>query len=275
MQSPLFRVLTFAALLTATCVHAVIFESNNITDILPYVEQDTLVIFDLDDTIFRTPSMLGNDAWFNYQVETKVQQGFSYNQATQETLPLYMIIQYFSQLEIVDPKTPAFIADLQNKNIKVMALSARSIGLMETTKYELLNLGVFFAKNPPATSEFSLGITHKAYYSDGILFGANNNKGTLLLQFFDDIQYHPNKVVFVDDKRSHLEAIESATQSRGITFVGLRYSAEDGRKASFDPGQAEQLLQEFKINLAIIPFKKTCTKEQGHDQTTPACATPA
>jgi hypothetical protein len=270
-----FRSLALVYIITTGHLYAVIFDSNNIADITPYIEQDTLVIFDLDDTVFRTASILGNDAWFNYQVQQSTKNGLSFDQAVYAILPLYLVIQYFSQLEIVDPKTPAFIAELQNKNIKVMALSARSLGLCETTKYELLNLGVFFAKNAPSATEFSLGITHKAYYSDGILFGANNNKGQLLLQFLDVINYRPHTVIFIDDKHSHLETIERATQSRGITFIGLRYSAEDEHKASFDPVEADRLLEEFKINLAILPLKEAHKKDPCHDQHTITASTPA
>jgi hypothetical protein len=237
-------------------LQAVIFESNTIADILPHIEPDTLVVFDLDDTIFRTPSMLGNDAWFSYQVQQKLAQGKTYNEATQEILPLYLVIQFCAKLELVDPLTPQFITDLHNKDIKIMALSTRSLGLVDYTKKELTRLGVCFSEHNPYQHDLKLGLTHAARYTDGILFGANNKKGELLMQFLDIIAYQPKKIIFVNDKHSHLETVEHQVESRGITFVGLRYSAEDARKAAFDPVVADQLLEEFKRNLAIIPLKR-------------------
>lgn len=245
----------FATIITTTAhLHAIIFESASITDLLPHTQPETLVVFDLDDTTFRTASMLGNDAWFNYQVSAGMQQGFSAETAVQHILPLYLVIQYFAQLELIDHNFPALLKTLANNNIHSMSLTTRSMGLVERTKQELTRLGVSFAQNAPCDHDLALGLTHTACYTNGIIFGANNNKGKILLQFLDTIGYQPKKIIFVDDKRSHLESLERAIEYRGIRFVGLRYSAEDERKTQFDPILADKLLEEFKIKLAILPL---------------------
>lgn len=259
------------ALGVAANLHAAIFESNNLADITPHVNSETLVIFDLDDTVFRAPSMLGNDAWVTYQLNIKVKQGLTYDQATQEILPLYYIIQYFTQLELIDSKTTELFRDLQNKNIKVMALTARSMPLVDRTQQELERMGIFFSKTAPYTHDLALGITHAARYSNGIIFGANNDKGKLLFQFLDTVGYQPKKIIFIDDKSSNVQILERVVESHGIAFVGVRYSHEDVRKTIFDPAVADQLLQEFKERMALSPLKK----DPCHDQHTIAASTPA
>jgi len=141
------RKLLLFVLLTLCCtppLRAVIFDSPDTTDILPYITQETLIVFDLDDTVFRMPCMLGNDAWFQHHVDTKLTKGLTYNESTQEVLLTYLLLQYFSELELIDEKTPELISDLQRQQLPVMALTTRCLALAEHTKKELRRLGVHF-----------------------------------------------------------------------------------------------------------------------------------
>jgi phosphoglycolate phosphatase-like HAD superfamily hydrolase len=76
-------------------------------------------------------------------------------------------------------------------------------------------------------------------YHTGILFTNGSSKGKALLIFLDKINYQPYSVLMVDDKASNLIDVENALSSRGIPFVGLRYSHNDGKKVQFNPEIAE------------------------------------
>jgi len=233
---------------------AVIFDSCKTTDILPYITENTVIIFDLDDTVFRMPSMLGNDAWFQHHVDLKRTKGLTYNESTQDVLLTYLLLQYFSELELIDEKTTELITDLQRQQLPVMALTTRCLALAEHTKKELHRLGVHFSFSCPWPHDIDLGITHASKYTDGIIFGANNHKGKLLNQFFEKTDFWPKKVIFLNDKLSNLKPVEEQMEKIGIEFVGLRYAAEDDRKKQFDAQVAESLLYEYKKKLGIVPL---------------------
>lgn len=117
-------------------------------------------------------------------------------------------------------------------------------------------MDIYFSVSSPCDHDMDLGVTHAAKYSEGILFGANNDKGKIMLQFFERTGYWPKKIIFLDDKQSHLEPVKKIAEQRGIPFIGLRYCAEDKRKKEFDPVVADQLLNEFKMKLGLAPLKK-------------------
>jgi len=55
-----------------------------------------------------------------------------------------------------------------------------------------------------------------------------------LFSLFEKLEYTPKRILFINDKLSHLLSIEETAKERGIEFVGLRYAYSDVRKAAFD-----------------------------------------
>ena len=83
----------------------------------------TLVIFNLDDTLIRTPGMLGSDSWFRYSAKQKMLKGLSFDDAVQIVLPLFFVIHMCTELEMVDPKSRELITKLQQRGQNVLALT--------------------------------------------------------------------------------------------------------------------------------------------------------
>jgi len=255
MTKKTFQFLALVLLLSSP-LQAVILESGTIADIMPHVTSDTLVLFDIDDTIIKVPDHLGSDSWFYYMVEQKMAMGFTCNQATEQVLPLYYLVHFFINLQPVNQKTIQLIHDLQEQKIHTMALTARSMPLVERTIQELARLKIDFSANSLYQYPMKLSATHVGKYDHGIIFCSNNNKASVLFQFLNTIDYHPKQIIFIDDKLSHLSHVEKEVEARGITFVGLRYTGSDARKKCFDPQAAEQQLVDFKIKQGLAPIKK-------------------
>ena len=93
---------------------------------------------------------------------------------------------------------------------------------------------------------------HLCFYKRGILFSGNNDKGQSLDCFFDVMDYHPEMVIFVDDKMMHLLSVEKALEAHCIPFVGIRYSGCDERVRNFDPAKSEAQWQEIKKQNALV-----------------------
>lgn len=82
--------------------------------------------------------------------------------------------------------------------------------------------------------------------------------------FFDAMQYYPESVVMIDDKRKHLESVREAINRYKGNFLGLRYGYLDEKSAKIDMDKAEEQMKEImhqfpdKIQLSIKGmFKKS------------------
>ena len=63
MKNILFLLILF---LNITLLQATIIESNHMDDIRQYLDQKTLVLFDMDDTLTDSPYFLGSGLWRQY-----------------------------------------------------------------------------------------------------------------------------------------------------------------------------------------------------------------
>src|SRR6185312_11718054 len=93
-------------------INAEIIETHNFDIIFQYADQDTLVIFDIDNTLARPEAELGSDEWFCYLVDQKIAQGYDKPSATNAVLPLAYYALFNLPLVLTDPIIPALLKDL-------------------------------------------------------------------------------------------------------------------------------------------------------------------
>ena len=160
-------------------------------------------------------------------------------------MPTYIQVQLETPLVPIEKQTPNLIRYLQSRGLLAMGLTARSLPLVERTIEQLSLIDVDFTRNSLYDHEIYVTLDFPALYKHGVFYCSDNCKGQILLHFFDNINYHPKKIIFVDDKMKNIKAVEKYVEEKGIEFVGLRYGAADERVANFDPVAAEVALQEF------------------------------
>lgn len=232
--------------------YALIIESNKLSTVLDYIEpHNTLVIFDIDNTLAHPAQELGSDEWFSHKVEAKTAAGFDPLSSIYYALPAAFYAQFNIPLEPTEQHIPELIAQLISKGIHVIALSTRSLFIAERTLEQLDNININFFIPDVSPNDLVLPMPHPCFYKCGILFGGNNDKGEVLNCFFDVMDYHPEKVIFIDDKMKYLVAVENALQTHCIPFVGIRYSRCDELVKNFDPEKSEAqwfLLKERNSN---------------------------
>ena len=227
---------------------ALIIESNKLSTVLDYIDTslNTLVIFDIDNTLAHPIAELSSDEWFCYLIDKKMAQGHDYLTSIYYALPAAYYAQFYTPLEPTEPGIPGLIKDLIDRGVAVIALSTRSIFIAERTLDQLDNIHItFFAPNIDP-HDLVLPMPHPCFYKNGILFGGNNNKGEVLKCFFDIMNYHPEKVIFIDDKLKYLMAVENALTGHDIVFCGIRYSGCDERVKNFDPRKAEEQYRKLR-----------------------------
>ncbi|OGB84288.1 hypothetical protein A3F66_04910 [candidate division TM6 bacterium RIFCSPHIGHO2_12_FULL_32_22] len=236
----------FLGFLLFVSVKSEIIESDTIKIVDNYLDNpNVLVVFDIDNTLAAPKKELGSDEWFNYLIAEKMKEGFDSFQALNLILPKYFYAQFNVPLILMESDAIDFLDSLKDKNIDFMSLTARSLYIADRTLDQLHNISINFSM-AHKISDCALSLAHPAIFKEGILFSGSNDKGESILAFFDANNYHPKKVIFLDDKYKNLLAVENALLKREIQFVGIRYSGADEKVKNFNPEAAKQQLQNIQ-----------------------------
>jgi len=237
----------------STTINTKIIESNSVKTLLHYLQEpNTLVIFDIDNTLARPEHELGSDEWFCYLVDQKVTNGHDKISAVNTALPLYYYAQFNLPLVLTEPLIPNIMNNLTNRNICTMGLTSRGLHMAERTNEQLSNININF--NMPCTDkeELIIPMPYPCLYKYNTIFASNNDKGNTILKFLDIINYHPQCIIFLDDKMYHVVSVEKAALSHNISYIGIRYSGCDDRINHFDPAKAALQLQELRQHNKIL-----------------------
>ncbi len=238
-----------------------IHECYHIKDLLKYPKDKNkkkVYASDLDNTD-QQPELvwenLGSDQWFMKLMRIAFELV-----PTKDTealvLAIYHAVQEHITTKPVEKETVDTIKNLQEQNIPVFGITARSKNIIEPTVKQLKNIGIEFDFKPNNEDHFGLtidGIENAAYFSNGIIFCSGLSKGDCLKAFFEKIQWFPEHVVMIDDKAKHLYAVQKVVHNYGGEFDGLRYGYLDKEVAKFD--QDEQLMQNANMKMLDIYHK--------------------
>jgi len=212
-----------------------IIEIKNMSELPKYTnEPNTLVIFDIDNTILEPTNELGSDQWFSACVKKEIDSGLNKIEAINKVVPSYIAAQQKAKVKLVEPQTSKIISSLQKQKIPMLALTARGIELSNCTFSQLKSIKVNLSLKSPWKKELTFSdCPFQANYRNGIIFCTQNNKGQILNKFLDMTAFKPSKIVFIDDRKSHLEDVEKELENTKISFIGLRYSYLDEKVNRF------------------------------------------
>lgn len=215
-----------------------VFESDQMKDILPHVSEGTLVLIDLDNTLIESSIHLGSAQWRDHVRDRARAAGYD-KQGVEEVLDqFWLFVQPFVPVRIVDPNAAQVMEDLRKSHIPVIALTAREPRELAHTQKQIASTGVVLSGtrvfgNATLPSEFP------GLYQDGVIYCGDNTKSGALLAFFEHIGKAPKKVVFVDDRQEQVDGLAKTMEEMGIEFVGIRFSGADTRVESFDGSIAD------------------------------------
>lgn len=221
----LFLVFFFPLVARGTVV-----EKNKIADVMAGLDRDTLVVFDIDNTILETTQTFGSDAWYYTTRDRWISEGMNKDEAKNKIHSQWMEIQKFTSVKAVEPITPKLIKQAQDQGIKVIALTARPFELMDLTPKLLASIGVDLSRNSISSKDFDIKSQGgDAKYRKGIIFcgGLKSDKGLILNDILKKLKLSPKKIVFIDDKKNNVEAVDKALTSKGLECECVRYGAAD------------------------------------------------
>jgi hypothetical protein len=236
-----FLTAVVTVVLSFSILQAEIIETNQITDVLEYVNEESLVFFNVTDTLYAPSITLADHAWRTFFAK-KVREKISNKEIAE-----YMINKVSNEIvnkipkKPVDERTAQIIEELQDRTIPVLGLTKKNVStpyaedFAEITSRHIKSVGVDLEKTMHYLSiaESEEGDTSVLF--DGILFTQKKPAGQAILYFLKRLDFQPKRLVIVDNGRDSLEEIEVALAESGIEFKGLRYGAIDELKAAFDP----------------------------------------
>lgn len=256
----LLKKLGFITLFLIIQLQAKIIETDKLSDVYKYVDKDSIVLFDIDETLARTPNYAGSSVWVNYRIKKLQKKGLSFQEALDDILYIFFTVHNVINMLPVS-NSPQVVKNLQKKGAYVMGLTSRSIPIMERTIEQLNNLGIDLSKSSVFDKSLDLVGKYKGKLYKAVIFTGSNNKGKMLFIFFDKIGYIPKKIIFVDDKLKNVQDVEKEAAKRGIEYIGIRFSKLDGWKNKFDPTVAKKQLYNFKVNVGLLPIKPIVSKK--------------
>jgi hypothetical protein len=229
--------------------------------LLQCADHNTLVVFDLDDTLI-TPTekfqiywkVLGNPEEDFIQEDIafvqQIQHDFKIHEMNPKDVTLESIygeriaskILSQSDFKPVEPCTLQIIKDLQMRSVKFIALTFQNTGargeiscMQEWRIKKLLNVGIDFGQNfkeqEIVFDAFSITNPHNTpMFYRGILMTAHNFKGPVLKVFLDHIKWLPSNVIFFDDNKWQMESVAQEMIKCNISFQGYWYKGAKSLK---------------------------------------------
>lgn len=222
-------------------------ECSSIREVLDEAASDTLLIFDIDNTLYRTKQMLGSDEWFYEYYSLQQKKLKDKDEALASALDLWHAIQAVTQVQPMEPITAETVRQLQDQGYTVMALTTRSGHIAYTTQQQLHSIGIDMRKSAPTSTAFCLLSMPQVQFKKGVLFTSGQHKGRAFKQFLSQTSIRPKKIVFMDDKLSNIREMATVSEE-GIEFLGLRFSGNDRNTQNYNPLIAEMQLKYF-LNL--------------------------
>lgn len=241
-------------------LHAEIITAPNLTvfeEALVDIQNDTLVIFDIDDVIITCKDPVlqqANKARFD-----KVCGQLSESISIEEYAHLFSIVLLTREVEIIDQKIYDLLDLLNQKNIQTIALTHTATGRMGEIEQmedwrisELNGLGISFNHSSPFKENILLknlqsAQNHPLTIKKGVIFAAELEKGKVLEEALKCLTFKPQRIIFIDDRKENLESVEAFCKKNSIGFQGFHYTAIQSRPIKY----VDEKLIEIQIDTLI------------------------
>jgi hypothetical protein len=195
----------------------------------------------LDDTCITTPTMLGTTPWWEYFIRQVTVANFDIKTTFCSVFPLVGKILGAVPVVVSEEEIPLIIRAMQEQHVLIWGLTGRfkntpyDLDFAITTRDQLQRLGIDFEAVRTPSAVHMISSCKSDVFAHGIVFTSQQLKGPVIKKFLEEIQYHPIKVVMVDDMRIHLESAEEVLKSMNIPFEGFHYTRHADSNAAFDP----------------------------------------
>ncbi|MDR0296913.1 MAG: DUF2608 domain-containing protein [Rickettsia sp.] len=202
-----------------------------ILEIIGNLDQDSLVLFDVDDVLIMDQDeyRLTHPYRQQWRVESK-------NRLTREERQLFFsIILKNRTIRLVDPHIADILSRLWEKQIPTAALTKLYTGrfgvIEDLTNWrlkELKGINIDFMRSTPIKEEILIDELHIEngipMMKEGVILTANVDKGAVLENILHKKNYYPKTIIFVDDVLENIESVEKICTKLQINFYGFEFN---------------------------------------------------
>lgn len=180
-----------------------------------YSAQRVLIVVDIDNTLLTSTSDLGGDIWYQWQrnsLNVKPSEEQKVSCLFEDSISL---LYELAPMQLTENDIPDIIAQWQDQQVSVFALTSRSPINRAATERELTRAGIDLNKTAPGTElNKTPGIFEKLQremsYMNGIMMTSGMNKGQMLHYILQRYKQHFDAIVFVDDSQKNIDNIYQA-----------------------------------------------------------------
>lgn len=255
---------TFVSFLfSLTFLSAEVIEIKSIREILPHADEETVVIFDVDDTLLESKLQWGRTEWYRRHVNQFISSGMKTQEAHLHFYPTWIEVQKVCPIQTVERATRPVIEELQQRGVRVMAMTHRHVSIKDVTFGQFQKLGIDFTINCVHEGTLEIEAEHPTIYQDGALFVCDlNGKGEIFQKFLKTTGLKAKKILFINDNQFNVQDVEKALSVWEGEYIGFFYNRAD--RKNFDAVIAEtqfQLLLPKPVE-KVIDKVKDCEKEE-------------
>lgn len=201
-----------------------------INNLLPNIDKDTLVIFDVDEVLIMPTDEYRLTHPFRRELVKDIQSRLS----LEEQKILFSIIMLKQTMRLVDMEIIDLLNKLKEYKIPTIALTKFLTGKIgNISKVEdllfknLALLNISFQDLTPFKNEIKLHGMHGnsgiPFLKDGVIMTAMIDKAKVLKSVFTRMSYFPRKIIFIDDKLDNLQSVQNFSINSQIIFQGFHY----------------------------------------------------
>lgn len=186
-----------------------------------------VVVFDLDNTVFREVQDLGTDEWFSYILHEMTTAGLTRDEIMQTLTPLNGAIKYKTRMRLMENEVTEFIDGLQKRGVITLALTARHPSYADSTVRHLAGFNIDFRRSSFAAetlANFTVPRSPRKFrYMNGVMFCGGAKKGLVLKHILLQSGHIPRRLAAIDDRIDHIESYVETTQDLGFQGVLIHY----------------------------------------------------
>lgn len=192
-----------------------IYEIYKIKEIERYIKKNTLIAFDLDNTLVTTSSYYGSVNWEDAFISKLIKQGLSLAEAKSQVGKLWDKAQFETKLTLIEKEASLLIKKWKKQSI-IIGLTARAYKLKDLTHKNLKSNNIVFS----SFKDHGIDIFH-----EGILFCSETLKSKVLSNFITKALSRnlPEELLVVDDKIENLQDILSSHLEKDFNVKCFHY----------------------------------------------------
>jgi hypothetical protein len=222
-KATLLAGLTSLALLTTSIAAlAQIEELPSYTDLdVSSYDQNTWMVFDIDNTLLSPTHMIGSHQWGDYLYEQYIAKGYFKSDAKKQQHKDFALVAPAVRPKLTETAVLALLKELRAQKVMTFTLTAREPEMRDVTMKQLRTVGL---------------LNHNW---NGFHFSGSTSKGEFLAKLIAGSARKPQRVIFIDDKDYNVESVEKFMQTTGIEFTAYRYGGVDHEVEAFDAEVAD------------------------------------